>query len=54
MIYDLDQLEPAPIQWTAGRAAPGPPPPPEESSEFTFKYPDNKQQALLGIIRMLR
>jgi hypothetical protein len=54
MIYDLDQLEPARIQWMDGRAAPGPPPPPEESSEFTFKYPDQKQKALLGIIRILR
>jgi hypothetical protein len=54
MVYDLDQLQPAGIQWTAGEARPGPPPPPEESCDFTFKHPDRKPEALLGIIQLLR
>jgi hypothetical protein len=54
MIYDLDQLEPAPIQWTPKGPVLGLLPPPEESSEFTFKNPDQKQQALLGMIKILR
>ena len=54
MIYDLDQLQPAPIQWTPEGPVPGPPPPPEDCSEFTFKHPDQKQKALLGVIKILR
>jgi hypothetical protein len=54
LIYDLDQLEPCPIRWTAEGPAPGPAPRPEECCEFTFKYPDQKQKALLGVIKILR
>src|SRR5262249_19105993 len=54
MLYDLDQLEPAPIRWTPEGPVPGPPPPPEESCEFTFKHPDRKPEALLGVIKILR
>jgi hypothetical protein len=54
MIYDLDQLEPAPIQWTPEGPVPGPPPPLEESCNFTFKHPNEKQKALLGVIKILR
>ncbi len=42
MLYDLDQLQPLNDS------------PPEECYEFTFKYPDRKQEALLGIIKILR
>jgi hypothetical protein len=54
LIYDLDQLQPCPIQWTSEGPMPGPPPPPEASCEFTFKHPDQKQQALLGVIKITR
>lgn len=53
-IYDLDQLQPVPIQWTPVGPVPGRPLPPEDSSEVTFKHPDHKQKALLGVIKILR
>jgi hypothetical protein len=53
-IYDLDQLEPVPMQWTPDGPIPSDPPPREESCDFTFATPDRKQQALLGIIKVLR
>jgi hypothetical protein len=54
LIYHLDQLEPAPIQWTPEGPVPGPPPPYENCCEFTFKHPDRKRKALLGVIKILR
>ncbi len=54
MIYDLNQLEPCPIQWTSGRANRGPAPPPEENCAFNFKHPERKPEALLAIIKILR
>lgn len=54
MIYDLDQLEPVPMKWTPQGVVPAAPPPREESCDFTFKYPDQKQKALQGVIKILR
>lgn len=42
MLYDLDQLQPVDDGL------------PEESYEFMFKYPDRKQEALLGVIKIFR
>jgi hypothetical protein len=42
MLYDLDQLQPVNAH------------PPDECYEFAFKYPDRKQEALLGVIKILR
>src|SRR5579871_1880790 len=55
MLYDLDQLAPVAIKWTPEGPQPSDvPPPPTESFEFTFRYPDRKQQALVGIVKILR
>jgi hypothetical protein len=43
MLYDLDQLRPV---------APGLAP--QVCYEFSFKHPDRKQEALLGVIKILR
>jgi len=45
MVYDLDQLEVFPLGLER---------PPEESCCFTFNAPDRKQEALLGMICILR
>jgi hypothetical protein len=42
MLYDLDQLQPVTDNV------------PEECYEFAFKHPDRKQEALLGVIKILR
>ncbi len=52
LVYDLDQLE-VPMQWTPEGFVP-PTIPPTESYTFNFKHPDQKQRALLGIIKLLR
>ncbi len=43
MLYDLHQLQPV-VHDLA----------PEVCYEFSFKHPDRKQEALLGVIRILR
>jgi hypothetical protein len=42
MLYDLDQMQPVNDHI------------PEECYEFSFKHPDRKQEALLGLIKILR
>ena len=42
MLYDLDQLQP--LNDCV----------PEECYEFAFKHPDRKQEALLGVVKILR
>lgn len=42
MLYDLDKLQPVNAHV------------PEECYEFAFKHPDRKQEALLGVIKILR
>ena len=55
MLYDLDALDPVPIRWTPEGPVPSTEPAsPTESSAFTFKQPDQKQKALLGIVKILR
>src|SRR5262249_55531709 len=54
LIYALDRLEPVGMHQTPEGFVPAAPPPPEESCAFTFKRPEQKQKALLGIIKILR
>lgn len=55
LIYDLDQLEPISLQRTPDGPVPLPIPRlPTESYAFNFKRPEQKRQALLGIIKILR
>jgi len=53
ILYDLDQLASAPMIWTDnGPAYTDSPKSPQETCTFRFKHPENKQGALLGIIRI--
>src|SRR5262249_39926237 len=54
-LYALEALEPVGMEWTPDGPIPSRvPPSPTESSAFTFKHPDQKPSALLGIIKILR
>lgn len=55
MLYDLDQLTPAPLTWTEkGPTHTDNPISPQETCTFRFKNPANKKRALLGIISIER
>lgn len=55
MLYDLDQLQAAPLLWTDdGPTLASDPIPPLESSTFQFKDSSAKQQALVGLIHIDR
>jgi hypothetical protein len=55
LIYDLDQLEPISLQRTPDGPVPLPVPRlPTESYAFNFKHPEQKRNALLGIVKILR